>query len=262
MNTIDWGQAAVNNTNGFGKAPTNNTIDFGEVCANSLSPETNLTGTGATPSFSNTKSILLDGVDDYVSLSSKTQNFTDFTVSVWFKTTSKGGANAIIGNSAAEGGYLFFIGQSGGVIKFYDSAYRTISGNIVDNAWHHLAVTYDSNANELKSYIDNSLFTTYTPSTSGLATNSHSFNQIGRRITIGQFIGGLDELAVFSSVLSSTEVSNIYGSGVPTSLASLNPVHWWRCGDGDTAPTLTDNGSGGIDGTITNFTTFSTDVPT
>jgi len=46
-NTIYWGQAAVNNTNGFGKAATNNTIDFGEVCADSWSPETNLTGASA-----------------------------------------------------------------------------------------------------------------------------------------------------------------------------------------------------------------------
>ena len=46
-NTINWGQGAVNNTNGFGKAPTNNTIDFGEVCADSWSPETNLTGASA-----------------------------------------------------------------------------------------------------------------------------------------------------------------------------------------------------------------------
>ena len=48
------------------KQPTNNTIDFGEVCADSWSPETNLTGAGATPPFSNTKSIELDGIDDYV----------------------------------------------------------------------------------------------------------------------------------------------------------------------------------------------------
>ena len=71
-------------------------------------------------SFSNTKSLTFDGVDDYISLGSRTQNFTDFTVSVWFKTTPKGGINSIIGNSGAEGGYLFFIGQAGGVIKFVD----------------------------------------------------------------------------------------------------------------------------------------------
>ena len=45
-------------------------------------------------------------------------------------------------------------------------------------------------------------------------------------------------------------------------LLICSPVSWWRCGDGDTSPTLTDNGSGGNDGTMTNFSTFSTDVPT
>ena len=30
----------------------------------------------------------------------------------------------------------------------------------------------------------------------------------------------------------------------------------------DTSPTLTDNGSGGNDGTMESFSTFSTDVPT
>jgi hypothetical protein len=52
------------------------------------------------------------------------------------------------------------------------------------------------------------------------------------------------------------------GGTIPTDLSTYNPISWWRCGDGDTAPTLTDNGSGGNDGTMTNFTTFSTDVPT
>ena len=62
-NTIDWGQGAVNNTNGWGKSATNNTIDFGEICADSWSPETNLVGGS---SWSNTQSILTDGVDDFV----------------------------------------------------------------------------------------------------------------------------------------------------------------------------------------------------
>ena len=217
---------------------------------------------GGTVPFTNTKSILLDGIDDFVSLASRTQNFTDFTVSVWFNTTPKGGFNSIIGNSGTEGGLLFAIVQAGGVIRFRDDAWTALSGTITDGAWHHLAITYDSTANQLKSYVDNSLFTTLTPGTPSNPTNSHSFNQIGLRTTVGFWKGNIDELAVFSSVLTSLDVSTIYGSGVPTSLASLNPVHWWRCGDGDTSPTLTDNGSGGNNGTMTNFSTFSTDVPT
>lgn len=212
--------------------------------------------------FTNTKSILLDGVDDIVSLSSRTQNFTDFSVSAWFTAISGGSYKAIFGNSTAVGGYLFAIANSGSAIYFYDNGWRQLSGAVTDGNWHHLIVTYDSSANELKSYVDNSLYTTYTPNASDFPSNSHSFNQIGGRTSVGRWNGNLDELAVWDSVLDSTQVSNIYNGGIPNDLSSTNPVHWWRCGDGDTAPTLTDNGSGGNNGTMTNFSTFSTDVPT
>ena len=72
-------------------------------------------------------------------------------------------------------------------------------------------------------------------------------------------IGNLDELAVFSSVLTASDVSTIYGTGVPGSLTSLNPVHWWRFEEGS-GTTATDSGTGGNDGTI-NGATYSTDVP-
>ena len=75
------------------------------------------------------------------------------------------------------------------------------------------------------------------------------------------FNGSIDEVAIWNSD-QSANASAIYGAGVPTSLASYSPLSWWRCGDGDSAPTLLDNGSGGNNGTMTNFTTFSTDVPT
>ena len=83
---------------------------------------------------------------------------------------------------------------------------------------------------------------------------------IGRG-TNGYFQGNIDEVAVWNSDQSSN-ISSIYNGGIPTDLSSLSPLSWWRCGDGDTAPTLTDNGSGGNNGTMENFSTFSTDVPT
>jgi hypothetical protein len=67
-------------------------------------------------------------------------------------------------------------------------------------------------------------------------------------------------VAVWNSEINISDVWN--GSGVPFDISSTNPLSYWRCGDGDTAPTLTDNGSASNDGTMTNFTTFSTDVPT
>lgn len=203
-------------------------------------------------SIFNRFSFEFDGTDDYVALASRTQNFTDFSVSAWFIAISGGSYKAIFGNTTATGGYLFAIVNSGGAIRFYDNAWRQISGAVTDGNWHHLVVTYDSSLNELKSYVDNSLYTTYTPQPSALS-NSHSFNQIGARTSVGRWRGNLDELAVWDSVLDSTEVSNIYNGGVPNDLASTNPVHWWRMGEAANYSggqwTLTDQGSGGNDGT-------------
>ena len=242
-----------------------NTINWGKIQGLSYSPETNLTGTAAAPSFTNTKSILLDGVDDFVSLSSKTQNFTDFSLSFW---TKGGGGNykTIVGSSTAfEGGILFAIVQAGGTIRYNDasSGWTVLSGSVTDGNWHNIVITYDSSSNTLLGYQNGSLHTTKTGvDTSHTSTNAHSFGQIGRRITTGYYNAALDEIAVFSSVLSASDVSTIYGTGAATSLSTFNPVHWWRCGDGDTAPTLLDNGSASNNGTMQGFTTFSADVPT
>ena len=261
--TNGWGQGAKDNTIEWGQGASDNTLSWGKSQTLSPSGETNITGAGGTPAFTNTLSTLFDGVDDFVSLASRTQNFTDFTVSVWFKTTPKGGYNSIIGNSVGEGGLLFAIVQAGGIIRLRDNTWTALSGVITDDSWHHLAITYDNSANELKSYVDNSLFTTITAGTPSAPTNSHSFNQIGKRLTIGQWLGNLDELAVFSSVLSASDVSTIYGTGAATSLSTFNPVHWWRA-DESTYPTLKDMGSGAIDGTMNNMSAsnFVADVPT
>ena len=77
-------------------------------------------------------------------------------------------------------------------------------------------------------------------------------------------IGGIDEAAIFNSELSQSDITAIYGSGTPIDLSSYSSlVSWWRMGDGDTFPTLTDN-KGTNNGTMTNMTSGNivTDVPT
>ena len=73
----------------------------------------------------------------------------------------------------------------------------------------------------------------------------------------------MDELSFFNTELSVSDVTAIYNSGLPNDISSLSPVGWWRMGDNDggTGTTVTDQGSGGNDGTLTNGPTFSTDVP-
>jgi hypothetical protein len=73
----------------------------------------------------------------------------------------------------------------------------------------------------------------------------------------------MDEVSLFDKVLSQREITAMYNSGTPNDISSLNPVGWYRNGDNDggTGTTITDQGSAGNNGTLTNGPTFSTTVP-
>jgi hypothetical protein len=64
------------------------------------------------------------------------------------------------------------------------------------------------------------------------------------------------------------DIVAIYNSGVPADISSLNPVGWWRMGDGTEAgsgTTVYDMSSNSNNGTLNNMASpdgFVTDVPT
>tara|TARA_R100001440_G_scaffold1705_2_gene5400 strand:- start:726 stop:1412 length:687 start_codon:yes stop_codon:yes gene_type:complete len=213
--------------------------------------------------FTNTKSILLDGVDDFVQTPTITLS-SDFSVSIWFKKINTGTYRQLLGGTDI---FLFgFVSFDFGVVYNGEICYWSGSQYVkltdqtaADGNWHHLIVTYKDSTQNLKSYFDGSLYYNDTFN----AGSSPSISIIGKNTAHGRNWGGnIDEVSVFNSELSASDVTAIYGTGVPNDISSLSPLSWYRCGDGDTAPTLTDNGSGGNNGTMTNFSTFSTDVPT
>jgi len=221
--------------------------------------------------FNNTKSIELDGIDDYVDCGNVTSlnGLANGSISMWFKTS----------NTAAQ---IFMAKWASGQQQFYAILLPNIridvySDNIgfrstdtialADGNWHHLAITLDGGLTgnqRFKVYVDATALTNLGFNGPTAFSTSTSDLLIGKRNDYGfsEWNGNLDEVAIFTKTLSSLEVSALYDNG-PTDLSTeANLANWWRCGDGDTSPTLTDNGSGGNNGTMTNFTTFSTDVPT
>ncbi len=98
----------------------------------------------------------------------------------------------------------------------------------------------------------------------GLGTTNTGDLRIGYSPTnVRPFPGLIDEAALFNSALSASDITTLYNRGVPGDISSLSPVGWWRMGDNDGASdiTITDQGSGGNNGTLTNGPTFSTEVP-
>jgi len=224
----------------------------------------------STPPFSNTRSIALDGVDDFVDCGSfSAYDNGDLSASIWIKKSTMGTYEYALSNSgsSARAGFDIIFENTfrrvsiGRRTRTSDVATAFVDIGFTLNTWHNIAFTYKDSTRTLKVYMDSVLQSTTIGSAS---TNSASLNlTIASYQGTSNFASGIiDEVSIFNSELSASDVTTIYNGGVPNDISSLNPLSWWRCGDGDTAPTLTDNGSGGNDGTMTNFSTFSTDVPT
>lgn len=218
----------------------------------------------STPAFSNTKSILLDGIDDYVDIANPTSfsDTGDFSISAWIKYTTNG-VNLNIFN-ARDNRYLYVrSGRIYGAFKNSANSFKSINSSAYfnDGNWHH--AMFVKNSSNLILYVDG---TQVAINTNGGATYNGGtiYARIGARAfsstATNFFQGNVDEIAFFNSD-QSANISTIYNGGTPNNISSLSPSIWYRCGDNDTSPTLTDNGSRGDNGTMTNFSTFSTDVP-
>ena len=274
--TNGWGQGAKDNTIDWGQGATDNTIDWGKSQTVSASGDTNITGAS---DYSNTKSILLGGIDDYVSCGDANNlSFGDgssdspFSISAWIKPDVAARFRIIFkyGSTLKE----YFMQVAGGSklqVGFKDSINNASIGRngnttIPTASWSHVVMTYNGSgaATRIKVYLNGVLdngSTTGTGSYTAMSNTSQPL-EIGR-FTASYADGHIDEVAVFNTELSASDITTIYNSGVPNDLTGTSGlVSWWRCGDGDTAPTLTDNGTGGNNGTMESFSTFSTDVPT
>lgn len=214
--------------------------------------------------FANDYSVDFDGSNDRIDCGtvSDLNSASTFSISVWYKKSSAGAGGLIIGAGSLSGERVYIEHFSNNTIYVgYDSTFASVSST-ADTNWHHVVYVRDSGTHKL--YLEGSdMSLGGTPASTTGSSAGNNFN-IGRLSGYGAHFGGLiDEAAVFSSALSASNVTAIYNSGIPTDLASYSPVHWWRMGDDDggTGTTITDQGSGGNDGTLINGPTFSSSVP-
>jgi hypothetical protein len=211
--------------------------------------------------FSNTYSVDFDGTDDYATATLGSQVFDgDFSISAWFNASTSPQYLTLLqlgDQSAYTDGWRLYKNFS--QLQFWDGVggYSLIleGGSTSTSSWYHVAITRSGTACTL--YLNGNSTDT--------GTSSEAFTSTAFKIsfTAFPFNGLIDEVALWDSALSASDVAAIYNSGVPADLSSLSPVHWWRMGDNDggTGTTVTDQGSGGNNGTLTNGPTFSTNVP-
>jgi hypothetical protein len=217
--------------------------------------------------WSNTYSIDFDGTNDYMTADGI---FNDIdvdagTVSAWIKLDSTSANDVIFKfdvdtNNQATIAYINstakmrFQYKAGGTTKKIDHSVSIEN----DGNWHHVVITWDTSADELKGYIDGSAVGS---TQTGLGTWSGSINAfaIGKNSIANNsyWTGHIDQFAIFTSVVSA---STLYNSGTPYDLSGISDlIGYWEMNEGSGTSVADSSGTGNT-GTLINGAAFVSDV--
>jgi len=235
--------------------------------------------------FSNTKSLSFDGTNDYVDTNyNPTTLFrSSFSISFWMKPDDgqPSASNGIMGvEKGSNANQVQILLNTTGVLSVFHASnstlnYATTNAAVFTNGaqsdFKHIVITEEkvSGGNAaLKIYV-NGTDTALSILGSGFfvinETNFESFNTGGLELNIGAvnddgtqdlfYHGLIDEVAVFAKKLSSSEVTDIYNSGVPKDETSHHRLSlYYRFEDNVNDTDGTSNGTN-------NGATFSSTVP-
>ena len=219
--------------------------------------------------FANAWAVSLDGTNDIISCGNVTtiNSATNLTTSVWFNADSIASQPVLVsGEGSSSNNYWIQIFNSTSVRYHNNGNTDTITiPTLSTGTWYNFTAVQSGTS--LSFYVDGSL--------QGTATVSAVGSGWGTSYTIGRwsagpynyFDGYVDEIALWTSALDSTNVSEIASSApIDLSTNSLNGnydqssslVNWWRMGDNNngTGTTVTDN-AGSNDGVLLNGAAFS-----
>lgn len=173
----------------------------------------------------------LDGLGNYLTIDRPVQD--DMSICARIKTTSIGNdvyhwqlATILESEVGGLGNDFGFGVDSNGFLAFgngglYDGVVNGAT-TINDDVWHHVCATRSTETGEVNLYVDGSLDANGTTSVSTLDGNGSAY--IGNGFDGGAFLGGIiDELYVYDSVLSYSDIVGLSGDTLPT-VESVSPA--------------------------------------
>ncbi|MDD3531989.1 MAG: LamG domain-containing protein, partial [Candidatus Shapirobacteria bacterium] len=168
-----------------------------------------------------------DGVDDYSLVNDNTildiEN-DKLTVGAWVYRKGNGASTAgyILSksdNAATNHQYGLYYQNTGAFCyMIMNSANACFSNSsIVDNQWHHVAMTYDRSSSQIKLFINGQLKDTGTVNNDIVGTSSNVY--IGCRgnsppSTNHHFNGLIDDVRIYNYALTDDQIKTLYNDGV------------------------------------------------
>ena len=225
------------------------------------------------------KALDFDGTDDYVTVpqTANLDGFSQFTISAWIKQdSSKDAAFLSTKNSNNSGPYYVWINGNGSITFFasavnannrYSYITTNTTGLITYGAWHHVVAVFNGST-DLTVYVDGVSYTgTYGSAGSAFSSvvDTSIPILIGTYSTYGpdagiEFNGKIDEVRIYSSALTATQIKNLYQNSKYTQVNTPQNnkltdglVGYWTFNGQDmTSTTALDVSGNGNNGTLAN----------
>ena len=176
-----------------------------------------------------------DGSNDYVTVpahSTLIQGQDNFTISLWLNPDSLSGTQRFVSqwnSSQSDGATIIIQVDSSGYVTFYSrtdanqSNTITSSSTIPSGSWSHVAVVFylDGSQHKAKMYIDGSVVASGNFDNNIRDNASGTPLNLGRQASGSEYLNGkIDQVLIYDSELSSSEISSLYNSGSGTSTPS------------------------------------------
>jgi len=208
------------------------------------------------------KPMVFDGIDDNVTVAHDSVfNVRSITISAWVIINKLNAENVVVAKEYGST-WEFGTGDSGrvhlnaNINGVYDSHMHNNGIALVAGELNHIVWTYDKDSNSSKTYLNGALQHTVTPDAgdgSGLGINSSDID-MGSRSGSSVFAkGSINEVSIFSSALSLTEIYAIFNDGVALDVSSDSGdyassddlIGYWRNTGTGTWTDLSDEGNDG-----------------
>jgi hypothetical protein len=167
------------------------------------------------------------------------------TFSVWLKTSNTGGQTILsTRNQSTDDGWVVQITST--TVQFFNEKnnkmiYTTLSPTLSNGSWHNVVIIRGGSTATNAIYVDGNPINLTINTEDGTSPQSSSNLSIGSTITSasnpGFFDGNLDEIAIWNTALTSTQVQSIYDATSTnltkdlTTVSGSNLIYWNRMGD-------------------------------
>ena len=155
-----------------------------------------------------------DGVNDYVNLGNNPilNPKEEITLSAWIKKYSNSSGGIVFRNAS----YLFNMDGNRVYFNYYDTGWNNSvlsNSNLFLNKWHHVVTTYSKNTGKVKIYLDGNKDKEQEVNSNDMHSSNNN-NIIGLAWTNWIFNGLIDEVRIYNTALTSTQIQSLYYAGL------------------------------------------------